>query len=126
MALRGVMARLAAEEAAGSDVEKRAARLAGEQLTAVQAKAVDVMGDLVSLGAKLSSETSEIPAGVKMLTMMLEKGRPMIADGIAGVPDSVIVEFMTGLRDKIDSIVRLGGTHGSTGAELDTAAGGPA
>lgn len=113
--MRGIMQRLADEEAAGSDIEKRAARLAGEQLTAVQAKAVDVLSELVTLGSKLSAETSEAPAGVKMLIMMLEKGRPMIADGISGVPDNVIVDFMRGMREQIDSIVRLGG-DGGTGA----------
>lgn len=118
MAFRGVMQRLADEEAGASSVEKQAARLAGEQLTAVQAKAVEVLTELVNLGAKLSAETSEAPTGVKMLILMLEKGRPMIADGISGVPDSVIVEFMRGMRDNIDSIVKLGGTDGNTGAEL--------
>lgn len=122
MALRGVMTRLAEEEA-GSDVEQRAARLLGEQaLTAVQSRAVQVLTSLLGLAVHMSNETEEAPTTLRMLVMMLDKGRPLLVDGIAKVPDAVIVEFMGKLAADIASVIDAGkgGTDGS--AELATAA----
>lgn len=107
MAVRGVMARLAAEGSSG-DLDRRAARLAGEAPSSpVKLATVEVLSKLLRLAVEMTGE--DTPTHLQVLVKMLEKGRPLLLEGLEKVPDPTVVVFMREIRDDIQTIIDAGG-----------------
>lgn len=111
MSRRSVMERFEQLEANG---DKLAAM--GKQPTAVHVQCTQVLTDLLGMGQRLS--TKETPIHLRTVMRTLEHARPMMLEGLADVPEEKIVEFMSDLRDRINSIITLAQP---TGAPTDGA-----
>lgn len=83
-------------------------------LSPVHEQTLDVMVDLLGMARTFSGD--QTPPALKTLMVLLERMRPTLVDSLKTVPPAAIVEFMTDLRDRMDSIVKKGGP----GADTDT------
>ncbi len=128
------MARMSITERAAA-LERRADEINGAPLAPggdlhpVHVATVDVLTDLMNLGREMSGG-GQIPSHLRVMMTMLDKGRPMLLDGIAKLDPAGIVDFMRQLEEKIHRIVvtPIGGDsdhHNGTAAEprSDLAAG---
>lgn len=111
------MARLREEETGSGDLEARGRRLAGDVLTSpVHLRTIDVLGKLLTMAVDMTGE--DTPTHLRMLVLMLEKGRPLLVEGLAKVPDSQVIEFMRSIRDDIQSIIDTGEEGNRVAANL--------
>lgn len=95
----------------GAELERHAgglSQLAGQQGTPspIHVRAVDVMSELMSASDRMSS--AETPPQIRALMRMLKMAQPLMLERFATVDPSVIVSFMTDLRDKVQSVIDAG------------------
>ena len=96
MARKSVLDRL-------NDIEEHDPVQLGPAPTAVHLATVGVLTDLMQLAVSMSN--GETPVHLRALLTMLNKSRPMLLEGLTSLPPEAIVEFMRGLRDRINVIV---------------------
>lgn len=87
-------------------LENRGERLAmpaGMQPSPVHVQAVQVMSELMTLGQQLSGP--DTPTHLKVLMRTVEKGKPMLLEGLASVPPEKIQEFFRDLSARIQLII---------------------
>jgi hypothetical protein len=104
---RSIMDRYAQRnaEAALSTLEARADALAniGPAISPLHRQTVDVLTRLMLIGRQMTDK--DTPQHFRMLMTMLEHSRDLMLEGIAKVPAPQIREFMTQLRDEIQSVI---------------------
>lgn len=93
--------RMAALERRGDELAGVPATLAG--LHPVHAQTLDVLGELMHLGSSMSG--GDVPTHLRVMMTMLDKGRPMLAEGIAALDPAQIQAFMAQLVGRIQTII---------------------
>lgn len=101
MARESAAERIARLEARGDELGGLAVA-AGTQHP-VHVATVEVLSDLMNMGSSLSGG-GHVPQHLRVLMLMLDKGRPMMLDGISGLEPAAIQQFMAELVAKIQRI----------------------
>jgi hypothetical protein len=79
---------------------------------------VDVLSDLFTMSEQLTS--SDTPQHLRVMMRMLDKSRPMLLEGLTGVPPASIRAFLGDLVPRLQSIIDTPDTYleGGTDARI--------
>ena len=83
----------------------------GPDLHPVHIATANVLTDLMNLGSRLSNDT--VPQHLRILMTMLDKGRPMLLEGISSLEPDAIKAFMSELVARINTIIDTPTERGS-------------
>lgn len=75
--------------------------------TEVHLAALDVMTELMALGQRLATASSDVPHMLSAFLTTIDRSRPMMIEGLAKVPPSAIRQFLGALGERIQTVIDL-------------------